>query len=94
LRVLILFVVAIATESFRVQRSINMMNGDRVEVVDEFQHPRWEQMWKDGISAGERFDTGTVSPYLAFLLSTGQVLEGRALVPGCGIVCQSFKTVA
>ncbi|CAN0231737.1 unnamed protein product [Ectocarpus sp. 4 AP-2014] len=46
--------------------------------------PTWEGHWSGGISKGDRWDTGVVSPALQKLLDEGVLPTGRALVPGCG----------
>lgn len=53
-------------------------------MTSELEHPRWQQMWQDGISPGQTFDKGDESPYLRHLLDRGAIPDGRALVPGCG----------
>jgi hypothetical protein len=51
-------------------------------VEQEFEHPRWEQIW-----AGEfppHFDKQTVCPAFQSLIDKNSLPKGRALVPGCG----------
>ncbi len=50
----------------------------------ESEHPRWQQMWTDGIRAGQKFDTAACSPALVQLIEQGDIPLGRSLVPGCG----------
>lgn len=52
--------------------------------INEFNHPRWEGIWKNGLKPGEAFDAVTPSPLLVKYLTEGSIPEGRALVPGCG----------
>lgn len=41
-------------------------------------------MWNNGIAVGQAFDTGSSSPALQRLIDSGEIPQGRALVPGCG----------
>jgi len=50
----------------------------------ELHHPRWNQIWSNGLPPGSSFDKGCVSPALELLIHNGEIPSGRALVPGCG----------
>lgn len=43
----------------------------------------WDQCWKEGVTP---WDMGGVTPVIQDLVDKGKLPQGRALVPGCGIV--------
>eukprot|EP01038_Epipyxis_sp_PR26KG_P013412 gene13412-17986_t len=61
----------------------HMMTTD-ITNVNEYVHPRWDELWNKGIAAGELFDKGETSPLLLKYLHEERIPVGRALVPGCG----------
>mmetsp|Transcript_20314 Transcript_20314/g.29163 ORF Transcript_20314/g.29163 Transcript_20314/m.29163 type:complete len:229 (+) Transcript_20314:73-759(+) len=58
--------------------------GDESNTRSEREHPRWEEMWQEGISPGDKFDIYEPLPALKQMVKEGTVPTGRALVPGCG----------
>lgn len=52
--------------------------------IDEHNHPRWEQIWNEGLKPGQGFDKLIHSPILQRYNNENKIPNGLALVPGCG----------
>lgn len=63
-------VIAFSTKLFREILPLKAENG-------------WDQLWKEGTTP---WDLGTVTPIIQDLIHKGDLPDGRALVPGCGVV--------
>lgn len=62
-----------------------IMNSNQNEEINvEIHHPRWQQLWEQGISPGTSFDKCEPSPALVKYVIDNKIPTGRCLVPGCG----------
>eukprot|EP00045_Choanoeca_perplexa_P022963 m.11476 g.11476 ORF g.11476 m.11476 type:complete len:274 (-) comp9822_c0_seq1:93-914(-) len=77
-----------AAHNITMARSSNLDTPRELQDVDEATRQgasgNWDQLWKEGIKRGTRWDTDGSSPALVNLLKQGQLPKGKALVPGCG----------